>query len=148
VKNVNAEAAGVAEKTIADAANKRKIDAALASAESHKIAARAKAEAEAEAILMKAKAEAEAIRLKATAEAERAEVLSRTMLGQQEALLTQYSHMVIESNRRVEKIIYLDPSVNRESPFALGSMQNLNNDLHSLTQLGVTSNQATGPNEK
>jgi regulator of protease activity HflC (stomatin/prohibitin superfamily) len=139
VKNIHAEADAAAQKTTADAENTRKVDAALASAESHKIATHAKAEAEADAILMKARAEAEAIRLKATAEAERAEVLSRTALGQQEALLKQYAHMVIESNRGVDKIIYLDPSVNRESPFALGSLQNLNNDLHSLSQLGIAS---------
>eukprot|EP00545_Synedropsis_sp_CCMP1620_P004892 CAMPEP_0119029572 /NCGR_PEP_ID=MMETSP1176-20130426/40581_1 /TAXON_ID=265551 /ORGANISM="Synedropsis recta cf, Strain CCMP1620" /LENGTH=842 /DNA_ID=CAMNT_0006985919 /DNA_START=110 /DNA_END=2638 /DNA_ORIENTATION=+ len=146
VKNISAEAAAISEKTIADAENKRKVDAALASAESHKIAAHAKAEAEADAILTKARAEAEAIRLKATAEAERAELLSRTKLGQQEALLSQYAHMVVESNRGVEKVVYLDPSVNRESPFALGSLQNLNNDLHSLTRLGIASNQANGGN--
>lgn len=140
VMNINAEADATAQKTKADAENQRKIDAALATAESHKIAARAKAEAESEAILARAKAEAEAVRLKAAAEAERAEVLSRTTLGQQESLLAQYAHMVIESNKGVEKVIYLDPSVNRESPFALGSLQNLNNDLHSLSKLGIAAN--------
>ena len=92
-------------------------------------------EAQVEDIL--AKANAEAIRLKAMAEAERAEMLSQTELGRQEALLGLYSKMVIESNKGVEKVIYLDPSVNRESPFAIGSLQNLNNDLHSLTHLGI-----------
>lgn len=144
VKNINAEADAAAKKTTADAANQRQIDAAMATAEAHKIAARARAEAESEAILMKAKAEAEAVRLKAAAEAERAEVLSRTTLGQQESLLAQYSHMVIESNRGVDKVVYLDPSVNRESPFALGSLQNLNNDLHSLSKLGIAANGVGG----
>jgi hypothetical protein len=45
--------------------------------------------------------------------------------------------MVIESNKGVEKVIYLDPSINCESPFAIGSLQNLNNNLHSLTHLGI-----------
>jgi regulator of protease activity HflC (stomatin/prohibitin superfamily) len=105
--------------------------------ESHKIRAKAEAESEDDAILTRARAEAEAIELRAAAEAERAEVLSRTALGQQEALLSQYKDMVIQSNSGVEKVIYLDPSVNRDSPFALGSLQNLNNDLHSLTRIGV-----------
>jgi len=80
----------------------------------------------------------------AAAEAERAEMLSHTTLGQQEALLSQYSQMVIESNRGVEKVVYLDPSVNRESPFALGSLQNLNHDLHSLSKLGIAAGEASG----
>lgn len=141
VMEINAEAEAAAKKTEADARNQRQIDAARAEAESHKIAVRAKAEAEAEAILMKAKAEAEAICLKADAEAQRAEMLSRTTLGQQEALLAQYSHMVVESNQGVQKVIYLDPSVNRDSPFSLGSLNNLNMDLHALTQLGVATEQ-------
>lgn len=129
---------------IMDAENERKIQAAQAEAESLKIQARAIAEAEAESILTKAKAEAEAIRLKAAAEAERAELLSKTNLGMQEALLRIYSDIVIESNRGVEKVIYMDPSVNRESPFAIGSLQNLNNDLHSLTHLGIAAGEAGG----
>jgi len=80
------------------------------------VALQAKAQAEAEAILVKAKAEAEAIRLKAAAEAERAEMLSKTALGQQQSLLAQYTDMVVGSNQGVEKIVYLDPSVNRDSP--------------------------------
>jgi regulator of protease activity HflC (stomatin/prohibitin superfamily) len=142
VKIISAEAEAASMKTRTDAENKRKIDAAKALAEAHKISVQAKAEAEAAAILLKAKAEAEAISLKAHAEAQRAELLSKTTLGMQESLLAQYSQMVIESNRGVEKVVYLDPSVNRDSPFALGSLQNLNLDLHSLSQLGVAVDQA------
>ena len=105
-----------------------------------RIQVRAKAQAEADSILTKAKAEAEAIRLKAAAEAERANMLSQTTLGMQQALLSIYSDIVIASNKGVEKVIYMDPSVNRESPFALGSLQKLNYDLHSLTQLGIAAN--------
>ena len=145
VKNINAQAEASALKTTADAANLRKIDAAKAEAESLKISLMAKAEAEAEAILIKAKAEAEAIKLKANAEADRAEMLSHTNLGQQEALLQIYSDMVVNSNQGVEKVIYMDPSVNRDSPFALSSLNNLNRDLHSLTTLGIAAGEEITP---
>jgi len=125
VKNISALADAVAKKTTADAQNQRMIDHALA---------------EGEALRIKAKAEAESIKLKAEAEAERAEMIARTDLGKQEALLSIYADMVVESNKGVEKVIYLDPSVNKDSPFALSSMQNLNNDLHALTRLGIAAN--------
>jgi uncharacterized membrane protein YqiK len=131
-------------KARADAENLRRIDAAKAVAEAHRINMQAKHQAEAEAILLTAKAQAETISLKAHAEAQRAELLSKTTLGMQESLLAQYSQMVIESNQGVEKVVYLEPSVNRESPFALNSLQNLNFDLHSLSQLGVAAGQADG----
>jgi uncharacterized membrane protein YqiK len=134
---ISAEAQAATKKTTADAENERGIQAARVRAEAHKIEQDAIATAEADAILIKAKAEAEAIRLKAAAEAERARMLSETVLGQQQALLAQYTEMVIGSNQGVEKVVYLDPSINRNSPFALGSLNNLNMDLHSLTQLGL-----------
>merc|ERR1712176_240958 len=113
---------GKAFKVSADAENKRKIDAA---------------QAEADAILLKAKAEAEAIRLKADAEAERAKLLSETQLGQQQSMLGIYAEMVTNSNKGVEKVVYMDPSVNRDSPFALGGLDTLNRDLHALSKVGV-----------
>lgn len=125
VKNIAALADADAMKTAADAANQRKIDAA---------------KAEGEALRIKATAEAESIKLKAGAEAERAEMIGKTDLGKQEALLTIYSDMVVKANVGVEKIVYLDPSVNRESPFALSTMHNLNDDLHAL-KLGIASSQ-------
>ncbi len=94
VKNINAQAEAEACKTHADAENQRKIEKAKTDAEALRIAAQSKAEMEAEAILTKAKATAEAIRLKAAAEAQRAEMLSNTTLGQQEALLAIYKDMV------------------------------------------------------
>jgi len=142
VREIAARAEVLALKTKEDAANQRKIDAANAEAESLRIKARAQAEAEAESILLRAEAEAKAIGLKAKAEAERAEVLSRTSLGKQEALLSVYSDMVVNSNKGVEKVVYLDPTVSRESPFALSSLHNLNQDLHSLTQLGIVAEEA------
>ena len=144
VQSINAQAMAAALKCEADAKNQREIEAAQAAAEAQRIAIRAAAEAEAEAILVKARAEAEAVRLKAEAEAQRAELLSKTTLGQQETLLAQYSRMVVESNKGVEKVVYMDPSINRDSPFALGSLQNLNMDLHALTQLGIAANGSNG----
>lgn len=146
VKAINIQADAAARKTTADAENQRKIDAAKATAEAQKVEVLAKAEAQAEAVLMKAKADAEAIRLKAKAEAERAELLSLTNLGQQEALLDKYSEMVIQSNKGVSKVVYLDPSVNRDSPFALGSLNNLNMDLHSLSKIGIAARQGASGN--
>jgi len=144
VQNINAQAKAAAQKTEADAKNRREIEAAHAASEAKRIAIRAAAEAEAEAILVKAKAQAEAVRLKAEAEAQRAELLSKTTLGKQETLFAQYARMVIESNKGVEKVVYMDPSINRDSPFALGSLQNLNMDLHALSQLGIAANESGG----
>lgn len=144
VQTINAEAESKSLKTRADAENKRKVDAARAEAESLKIAAMAKAQAEADIILTKAKAEAEAIRLKAVAESERATLLSATDLGQKESLLTIYADMVKESNAGVSKVVYLDPSVNRDSPFALGSLDGLNRELHSLSKMGIAAAEMDG----
>jgi hypothetical protein len=134
VKNINARAEAKYFHRRTTAKNKRKIEAAFAKARVLKIQGKADAEAQAEAILTnKAKADAaEAIRLKAITK-----MLSQTELGQQEALLGLHLKMVIESNKGVEKVIYWDSSVNRESPFAIGSLQNLNNNLHSLMHLGI-----------
>lgn len=126
VKNIYALAEAEALKTAADAENQRKIDAAMA---------------EGEALRIKAKAEAESIKLKAAAEAERAEMIAKTDLGKQEALLAIYSDMVVKANNGVEKVVYLDPSVSRESPFAISTMHNLNEDLHALTKLGIAASQ-------
>jgi hypothetical protein len=118
VKNINAQADAEAHKIHSDAENQRKIEKTKTNAEALRIAAQSKAKMEAEVILIKAKATAEAIRLTAAAEAQRAEMLSNTTLGQQEALLAIYKDMV-QSNNGVEKIVYMDPSVNRDSPFAM-----------------------------
>eukprot|EP01083_Nonionella_stella_P214262 772128_1 len=122
VKNIAAFADAESRKTAADAENQRKIDAA---------------KAEGEALRIRATAEAESVRLRAAAEAERAEMIAGTDLGRQEALLAIYSGMVVKSNEGVEKVVYLDPSVSRESPFAISTMHNLNEDLHALTKLGI-----------
>ena len=144
VQGINAEAEAKSLKTRSDAENTRKIDAATAEAEAMKIKVQAKAEAEAESILTRAKADAEAIRFKALAEAERAKLLSETDLGEKESLLTIYADMVKKSNEGVNKVVYMDPSVNRDSTFALGSLDDLNRDLHSLSRLGIAAGQTNG----
>ena len=123
--------------TLADAENQRRIEAAKADAEALKLHTLARAQAEADAILLKAQAEAEAIRLKAAAEAKRAELLSQTSLGKQQSLFEIYADMVKASNQGVSKVVYMDPSVNTNSPFTMASLDGLNRDLHSLTKLGV-----------
>lgn len=138
-EKIKAVSEAKAEKTRADAENKRRVDATKAEAESTKFQLITEAQAQADAILLKAKAEAEAIRLKASAEAERAKLLSQTTLGQQQCLFEIYADMVKSSNEGVNKVVYLDPSVNKDSPFSLGSLDGLNRDLHSMTKLGVAS---------
>merc|ERR1719277_661123 len=71
----------------------------------------AQAKAEAEAIRLKAEAEAEGIRTRAKAEAERAELLSKTPLGSQLALLELWSSTVDKSNEGISKVVYCDPSL-------------------------------------
>jgi uncharacterized membrane protein YqiK len=124
-------------QTRSDAENTRRIEAAKAEAEAEKCRTIIQAQAEADAILCKARAEAEALRLKAAAEAERAELLSQTALGQQEALFQIYADMLKKSNEGVNKVVYLDPSINKDSTFALGSLDGLNRDLHAMTKLGM-----------
>jgi len=146
-QNIRATAEADAAKIAADAGNKRTIDAARAEAESLKCKEMAIAQSAADSILLTAKAEAEAIRMKAEAEAERAELLSQTKLGQQQSILEVYADMVKSSNAGVEKVIYMDPSVNRDSPFALGSLDTLNRDLHSLTKVGLAADVMSGIKE-
>lgn len=136
---IKATAEAKSKETLANAENSRKVEAAKAEAESKKLRTIMEAEAVADAILLQARAEAEAIRLKAAAEAERASLLSKTNLGQQQCLFEIYADMVKSSNEGVDKVVYLDPSVNKDSPFALGSLDGLNRDLHSLTQIGIAS---------
>jgi hypothetical protein len=79
----------------------------------------------------------------AVAEAERADLLSQTAFGQQQSLLEIYSDMVKSSNEGVNKVIYMDPSVNTNSPFATASLDGLKRDLQSLSKLGVAVGEVT-----
>jgi len=146
-EKIKAMAEAKSRETLDNASNSRKIQAAKAEAEALKLQTITIAQAEADAILLKAKAEAEAIRLKASAEAERAKLLSQTSLGQQQCLFEIYADMVKSSNEGVNKVVYLDPSINKDSPFALGSLDGLNRDMHSLTKLGIASAQNGNQNQ-
>lgn len=99
------------------------------------------ARAEAEAIRLRAEAEAEAIRLKARAEADRAELLSRTPLGAQLALLELWCSTVEKSNAGISKVVYCDPSIQAAAgagnPLGLLGLSSLQAELSKLTSVGV-----------
>jgi regulator of protease activity HflC (stomatin/prohibitin superfamily) len=101
----------------------------------------ARAKAEAEAIRLKAEAEAEGIRTKAKAEAERAELLSKTPLGSQLALLELWSRTVEKSNEGISKVVYCDPSVQLAAgggnPLGLLGLGQLQSELGKLSSIGA-----------
>lgn len=101
-----------------DSENKAKVEKSEAQAKSQQVEVNQEAEAivsqakaEAEAIRLKAEAEAEGIRIKSQAEAERADLLSKTPLGKQMALLDRWAGTVEKSNEGISKVVYCDPSV-------------------------------------
>lgn len=104
----------------------------------------ARARAEAEAIRLRAEAEAEGIRTKAKAEAERAELLSKTPLGSQLALLELWSGTVTKSNEGISKVVYCDPSVQLAAgggnPLNLLGLGQLQGELGKLNSIGVAGN--------
>lgn len=134
VKRIAAVADRNAQKFRADAKNERDIEAAKARAQAMKISELAKAEIEAEAMLVRAKAEAEAMRIRTLAEAERAELLSRTTLGRQLALMDRYAEMVIESRRGMQAI-GVDPRLHAKSPFGELSPAIVSAELRSLENM-------------
>jgi regulator of protease activity HflC (stomatin/prohibitin superfamily) len=101
----------------------------------------ARAKAEAEAIRLKAEAEADGIRTKAKAEAERAELLSKTPLGSQLALLELWSGTVQKSNEGISKVVYCDPSVQLAAgggnPLGLLGLGQLQGELSKLSSIGA-----------
>jgi regulator of protease activity HflC (stomatin/prohibitin superfamily) len=125
------------EKSEAEARSKQ----FLVNQESEALIARAKAEAE--AIRLKAEAEADGIRTKAKAEAERSELLSKTPLGSQLALLELWSGTVEKSNQGISKVVYCDPSVQLAAgggnPLSLLGLGQLQGELGKLTSIGVDS---------
>merc|ERR1712125_251821 len=106
----------------------------------------ARAKAEAEAIRLKAEAEAEGIRVKAKAEAERAELVSKTPLGAQLALLELWSGTVQKSNEGISKVVYCDPSVQLAAgggnPLSLLGLNRLQGELGKLSNIGMTASNA------
>merc|ERR1712190_697513 len=101
----------------------------------------AQAKAEAEAVKLKAEAEAAAIRTKAQAEAERAELLSKTPLGSQLALLELWAGTVEKSNEGISKVVYCDPSVQLAAgggnPLSLLGLGQLQSELGKLQNIGA-----------
>merc|ERR1711972_928145 len=109
VAQIDAEQQARALDVATGSQNKAQLDKAEALARSQAVAVNQ----EAEARIAQAKAEAEAIKLKAKAEAEaeRAELLSKTPLGSQLALLELWAGTVEKSNEGISKVVYCDPSV-------------------------------------
>merc|ERR1719379_2661250 len=105
----------------------------------------AQARADAEGIRLRAEAEAEAIRIKAKAEAERAEMLSKTPLGAQLALLSVWAETVQRSNEGISKVVYCDPSVQLAAgggnPLSLLGLSGLQSELQKLAGIGETGQQ-------
>jgi regulator of protease activity HflC (stomatin/prohibitin superfamily) len=124
------------EKSESDA----KAKAFIVNQEAEALISRAKAEAE--AIRLKAEAEAAGIRTKAKAEAERAELLSKTPLGSQLALLELWSRTVEKSNEGISKVVYCDPSVQMAAgggnPLGLLGLGQLQGELSKLSKIGET----------
>merc|ERR1711904_134304 len=88
-------------------------------------------------IRIKAEAEAAAIELKAAAEARRAEMLSKTPLGQQLSLALPYMEMMQRLGEGVEKVVYCDSTLQKSgNPFSLPTLQALNTDLKLLNEIG------------
>jgi len=122
------------------AESEAKAKAFIVNQEAEALIARAKAEAE--AIRLKAEAEAEGIRTRAKAEAERAELLSKTPLGSQLALLELWSGTVEKSNEGISKVVYCDPSVQMAAggnPLSLLGLGQMKGELEKLTSIGVDS---------
>merc|ERR1712196_232531 len=79
----------------------------------------------------------------AEAEAMRAEMLSRTALGQQTSLLEIYANMIAKSQEGVEKVIYCDPTLQQAgTALTLPALANLNRDLHMLGGIAEGGNAA------
>lgn len=145
VKQISTKAEADALNTKITAENNAKIKSAQASAQADATAIIEKAKAEAEAIRIKAEAEAAAIELKAAAEARRAEMLSKTPLGQQLSLALPYMEMMQKIGEGVEKVVYCDSTLQKSgNPFSLPTLQALNTDLALLNAIGEGTKQQSG----
>merc|ERR1719191_1670546 len=137
VKQISTKAEADALNTKITAENNAKIASAEASAKADATAIIERARAEAEAIRIKAEAEAAAIEIKAQAEAKRAEMLSKTALGQQLSLALPYMDMMQKIGEGVEKVVYCDSTLQKPgNPFSLPTLQALNTDLALLNSIG------------
>merc|ERR1711896_44322 len=131
------------------AENDAKISSAEATAKAEATAIIERAKAEAEAIRIKAEAEAAAIDLRAAAEARRAEMLSKTPLGQQLSLAVPYMEMMQKVGQGVEKVVYCDSTLQKSgNPFSLPTLQALNADLRLLNEIGDATHKESGEMSK
>merc|ERR1712139_136163 len=145
VKQISTKAEADALNTKITAENNAKIKSAQATAQADATAIIEKAKAEAEAIRIKAEAEAAAIELKAAAEARRAEMLSKTPLGQQLSLALPYMEMMQKIGEGVENVVYCDSTLQKSgNPFSLPTLQALNTDLALLNAIGEGTKQQSG----
>jgi len=137
-----AEAVASAQKVRSDMEANTRRTQAQAEADSVRLKAQAEADAvkiQAEALISQAKAEAEAITMKAKAEAERASLLAATPLGEKLSLLEIYGDMVKQSNKGVQKTVYVDPATTQAgNPFSLFTLQTLQKDLAQLGDIAQT----------
>ncbi|KAF0975223.1 hypothetical protein FDP41_005976 [Naegleria fowleri] len=89
-----------------------KNNAAILEAETKAMEIKTLAKARAEAMTIEAEAEARAIEIKALAEKKRAEYLSSTEFGKQDALLTKHHDMVVQAMKGIQQIVYLPSDAN------------------------------------
>jgi len=147
VAQIGAEQEARALMVVTESQNKAQLEKAESLAKSQAFAVNqeaaaiiAQARAQAEAIRLQAEAEAGAIQIKAKAEAERAELLSKTPLGSQLALLELWAGTVERSNAGISKVVYCDPSVQMAAgggnPLGLLGLNSLQGELSKLTNIG------------
>jgi len=153
VAQIAAEQEARALTVVTESQNKAQLEKAESLAKSQAFAVNqeaaaiiAQARAQAEAIRLKAEAEAGAIRIRAKAEAERAELLSKTALGSQLALLELWAGTVERSNAGISKVVYCDPSVQMAAgggnPLGLLGLNSLQGELSKLSSIGKESSGA------
>ena len=108
ISSIKATAEAFKLKTETEAKN----NATILEAETKAMEITTLAKARAEANIIEAEAEAKAIEVKALAEKKRAEYLSSTEFGKQDALLTKHHDMVVESMKGIQQIVYLPSDAN------------------------------------
>lgn len=108
ISSIKATAEAFKLKTETEAKN----NAAMLEAETKAMEITTLAKAKAQALTIEAEAEAHAIEIKSLAEKKRAEYLSSTQFGQQEALLSKHHDMVIQAMKSVQQVVYLPSDAN------------------------------------
>ena len=131
INSIKATAEAFKLKTETEAKN----SATIILAETKAIEIKTLAKAKAEALTIEAEAEAKAIEIKALAEKKRAEYLSSTEFGKQEALLTKHHDMVIQAMKSVSQVVYLPSDANMGClPLQMFGLQGNIPTFDSITQ--------------